>query len=72
MKKFVNEVNNALSNECGGPNVEQVMGIAVALAVGVGLFLFGRSVFQWFNGCAGQTVTDIETPKGESFTTKGW
>ena len=60
MRKFFNDAKNALSNECGGPNVEQLIGIAVALAVGAGLFVFGRSVYKWFNGCAGKTVESIQ------------
>ena len=44
MKLFKN-IQTVLGNENGGPNVEQVMGIAVALAVGAGLFLFGLMYF---------------------------
>ena len=62
MRKFFNDVKDALSNECGGPHVEELIGIAVALAVGAGLFVFGRYVYSWFNGCAGKTVNGISTP----------
>ncbi len=72
MKNFMKDIDHVLANENGGPNVEQVMGIAVALSVGVGLFLFGRSVYNWFNGSAGNTVSSIETPDGSTFSTKDW
>ncbi len=67
MKGFLNRVNNALANECGGPNVEQVVGIAVALGVGAGLFVFGHYVYKWFNGCAGKTVESIQVPGTNEF-----
>lgn len=67
MKNLKSRVVNVLGNENGGPNVEQIMGIAVALAVGVGLFIFGGAVFDWFNGSAGATVRSIETPSAGKF-----
>lgn len=70
MKDLRKSVVTVLGNENGGPNVEQVMGIAVALSVGVGLFLFGKSVFNWFNGSAGNTISNIETPSADKFTIK--
>lgn len=70
MKDLKKNITTVLGNENGGPNVEQVMGIAVALSVGVGLFLFGKSVYNWFNGSAGATVEGIETPDAEKFTIK--
>ena len=57
-----------LGNENGGPNVEQLIGIAVALGVGAGLFLFGKSVYGWFNGSAKSSVDSISTPPNSVWT----
>lgn len=62
MKKTLKNIQICLFNESGGNNVEQVMGIAISLAVGAGLFVFGRYVYQWYDGCAGETVDQIAIP----------
>ena len=65
----VNKYNilKVLSNENGGPNVEQVVGIAVALAVGSGLFIFGSSVFNWFNNEATESINQISLPPDKAW-----
>ena len=56
-----------LNNENGGPNVEQVVGIAVALAVGSGLFIFGGTVFHWFENDATKSVGEIPIPETDTW-----
>ena len=68
MKNLKRKILTVLKNENGGPNVEQVMGIATALAVGAGLFLFGKSVYGWFNGSAKTTVEKISLPPNDAWT----
>ena len=67
MKGLKVNICNVLGNENAGPNVEQVVGIAVALAVGSGLFLFGGTVFNWFNKDASESVSQISTPPKEAW-----
>lgn len=67
MRNLLVNIKNTLNNEEGGPNVEEVVGIAVALSVGVGLFIFGKYVYQWYNGCAGNTVKGIQVPPPSDF-----
>ena len=67
MKSLKINILNVLNNENGGPNVEQVIGIAVALAVGSGLFLFGSTVFNWFNKDASDSVSQISTPPEDAW-----
>ena len=67
MKGLKVKIFDVLGNENAGPNVEQVIGIAVALAVGSGLFLFGGKVFHWFNEDASESVSKISTPPAEAW-----
>lgn len=67
-KEIKENIMAVLFNENGGPNVEQVIGIAVAFGVGAGLFLFGKSVYGWFNGSAKDTVGQISTPPNDVWT----
>lgn len=60
MKNIKERMHNALSNECGGPNVEQIIGIGIAIAVGVALYSLANTMYDWITG-AGQTVQDIQT-----------
>ncbi len=70
--KLLENIHYTLNNENGGPNVEQVIGISASLFVGVGLFLFGRHVYRWYNGSAGNTVDGIETPNKSVFSISDW
>lgn len=67
MKNLKKKIFFVLKNEKGGPNIEQLMGIAVALVTGVGLFIFGEYVHDWFNGSAKTTVTHIKIPDNSSW-----
>ena len=62
MKDLRKNIISVLGNENGGPNVDQLIGIAVALSVGSGLFLFGTTIFDWFDGPASATVEEIGLP----------
>ena len=42
--KILNKINNCLNNEYGGPNVEMLIGIGIALAVGVALYALGGTI----------------------------
>ena len=53
MSKLLKDIGNVLCNECGGPNLEELLGIAYSLGVGAGLFVVGRSMKTWLNGAAG-------------------
>ena len=53
-------MQNALSNECGGPNVEQIIGIGIAIAVGVALFNLAKVMYNWITK-SGDTINSIET-----------
>lgn len=58
-------VMNALSNEGGGPSVEQIIGIGVAICVGVGLYLLGGKMYDWLTG-AGDVVEGLEKQAPEA------
>ena len=62
MRVLIKNVSTILNNENGGPNVETLIGIGVAMAVGSGLFLFGAYVYDWFEGPASDTISDIGLP----------
>jgi hypothetical protein len=65
MKNLKERMNNALNNECGGPNVEQIIGIGIAIAVGVALYTLANTMYNWVN-TASNTVNDIQTGKPDS------
>lgn len=60
MKFMVNEIKSVLCNECGGPNLEELIGIAYSLGVGAGLFVVGRSMKSWLTSAA-SSVGSIST-----------
>ena len=49
-------MKNAIMGECGGPSVETIIGIAVALIMGVALIAFGRTVVQWIGKSKNQVA----------------
>lgn len=59
MKSFFKDVKYILSSNKGGPSVEALIGIAVAMAVGTGLFILGSSIIGW-NKSASKTIDYIE------------
>lgn len=52
-------MKNAITGECGGPSVETIIGIAVALIMGVALIAFGKMVVGWI-GRAQTSVNSME------------
>ncbi len=72
MKAFINDLNLVLNNENGSPHIEELMGISAALVVGVGLFFFGRSIYNWYNGSAGNTVKKIGVPGPGDYEREEW
>lgn len=52
-------MKNAIMGECGGPSVETIIGIAVALIMGVALIAFGRMVVGWIRS-AQNSVNSME------------
>lgn len=60
MKSLMSRANVALAGETGGPSVETIIGIAVALLVGSALILFGGKLVQWINN-TGNNVTAINS-----------
>ncbi len=42
-----------LNNENGGPNLEELIGIAYSLAVGAALFTVGKAMALWLKGAKG-------------------
>jgi hypothetical protein len=53
-------IKNVLGNECGGPNVEQIIGIGIAVAVGVALYTLASTMSTWIDN-AGNTIDNIDT-----------
>lgn len=53
MKFDIKDIKNVLCNECGGPNLEELLGIAYSLGVGAGLFVVGKSMKQWLVSAGG-------------------
>ena len=41
---MIKKIKYALNNETGGPNVEELIGIGIGLAVGTALFLYGQAI----------------------------
>ena len=60
MRNLMSRANVALAGETGGPSVETIIGIAVALLVGSALILFGGKLVEWISG-AGDKVTAINS-----------
>ena len=56
---MINRMKNAIAGECGGPSVETIIGIAVALIMGVALIAFGRLVVGWI-GSAQNSVNSMQ------------
>ncbi len=56
---MINRMRNAIAGECGGPSVETIIGIAVALIMGVALIAFGRMVVGWI-GSAQNSVNSMQ------------
>lgn len=54
-----NNFKKAISNEYGGPSVETIIAIAVALIMGVALIAFGRMVVGWISA-AQTSVNSME------------
>lgn len=55
---MLNSIKMALQNECGGPNLEELIGISYGLAVGSALYTLGNSMRKWLRGAA-TTVDNI-------------
>ena len=67
MRKRIADV---LGNECGGPNVEQIIGIGIALAVGVALYAVASKMNGWLDN-SGSKIENIQTGTPDySFLTK--
>ena len=60
MKNLVSRANVALAGETGGPSVETIIGIAVALLIGSALILFGGKMVGWISKTA-NNVTAINS-----------
>ena len=58
MRNLMVSAKKALSNECGGPNVEQIIGIGVALGVGVGLYMLGSTMYTWLSDAGSSSAMD--------------
>ena len=56
---MITKMKNAIVGECGGPSVETIIGIAVALIMGAALIAFGRMVVGWI-GSAQNSVNSME------------
>ena len=54
---MIKNFKNAIAGECGGPSVETIIGIAVALIMGVALLAFGRVVVSWI----GKAQTSVDS-----------
>ena len=52
-KKVLRLSKDALSNENGGPNLENLIGIGVSLGVTVALYNLATTIYSWIN-----TVSD--------------
>lgn len=52
-KKVLKLSKDALSNENGGPNLENLIGIGVSLGVTVALYNLATAIYSWIN-----TVSD--------------
>ena len=50
MNKLVNRAKIALTGEEGGPNLETIIGISVALIVATALVALGTAMVTWLGG----------------------
>ena len=57
---LIKRARHAVNGENGGPSVETIIGIAVALLVGVALISFGRAMIAWIGG-AQTSVNTMQT-----------
>lgn len=69
-RSILKNIDYCLNNETGAPNVETVGIIAVSLAVGVGLFIFGKYEANWFETKPTPTIDGIKLPDDNAFD--GW
>ena len=58
MKMILKDIKDILCNEHGGPNLEELLGIAYSLGVGTGLFAVGTAMKNWLVG-ASSSVSSI-------------
>lgn len=54
INSLVNRAHVALQGEDGGPSVEQIIGISVALIVGTAFILLGTAMNSWIGGAQEQ------------------
>lgn len=45
--KILNKINNCLSNETGGPNVEQIIGIGMSIGILCALTFVAGKIYAW-------------------------
>ena len=63
-QKLIDRCTLCLKNENGGPNLEELIGIGVGLAVGSGLYQFGEALYTWLAGTNGASteIAKIKKP----------
>jgi hypothetical protein len=60
IQNIVKNAQVAVKGEAGGPSVETIIGICVALIIGVALIAFGRSIAKYIFG-ADKSVQSMQT-----------
>ena len=67
MQNLGNKIKYCVNNECAGPNVEQMIGIGVGLAVAVGLYKVASIIGPGLKKSS-QVVDKVATKKASSAT----
>lgn len=60
--KVLKNIQYCLNNDNGAPHIETLGIAALSLAVGVGLFVFGRHVSHWLENKPEPTIEGTQIP----------
>lgn len=71
-RDILKDINYCLNNDGGAPNIETLGIIAISLSVGVGLFIFGKYVAQWYNEKPNPTIDGIKVAGVDDNSFQGW
>ena len=48
--KILNKIDNCLNNECGGPNLENMISIGVAIGISLAVLKLGQALWGFIHG----------------------
>ena len=64
--KLFDIAKSCILNENGSPSIETLIGIVMALGVGVGVVEYGKTLKDWYTNKAATTVNAVEVPSSSA------